>query len=206
MRTTSFYTAMITFSCLLVLSPAVIRPAYAVNMNIAQDLGVTFGPDRIENTGNILLVALPAAAVGLSLYHEDLTGLFQYGVAALLTEGTTLALKNNVHELRPNGSNYLSFPSGHASTTFTAAEFIRKRYGWGLGIAAYALAAFTGYSRVESREHYFHDVAAGAAIGITSSYVFTKPFHNFQIQPTTDRETIRPFREYRILDRRRLPK
>jgi membrane-associated phospholipid phosphatase len=184
MKQKKFSAATMTLSCCLALSPAVIGSARAANL--ANMMGISMTANPIENSGNILLLALPVSAVGLSLFHEDLTGLFQYGASAALTEGTTLLLKNSVHELRPNGSNYLSFPSGHSSTTFAAAAFIQRRYGWGLGIAAYALAAFTGYSRVESKEHYFHDVAVGAAIGVGSSYLFTKPFHNFNIQPTTD--------------------
>jgi len=175
---------MMTLSCLLVFSPAVIGPAYAANL--ANMMGITITPNPIENTGNVLLFVLPATAVGFSLYNKDVNGLFQYGAVALLTEVTTLTLKKSVHELRPNGSDYLSFPSGHASTTFAAAAFIQRRYGWEYGIAAYALAAFTGYSRVESKEHYVHDVLAGAAIGVGSIYIFTKPFHRFQVQPTTD--------------------
>ncbi len=33
-------------------------------------------------------------------------------------------------------------------------------------VPAYAAASFVAYSRVESREHYPHDVVAGAGIGI----------------------------------------
>jgi membrane-associated phospholipid phosphatase len=184
MKQTRYETAIITLSCLLVFSPKMTGTAHAAN--VANMMGIAMTADPIENTGNILLFALPASAVGLSLFHEDLTGLFQYGASAAITDIATLTLKNSVHELRPNGSDYLSFPSGHSSTTFAAAAFIQRRYGWELGIAAYALAAFTGYSRIESREHYFHDVAAGAAIGISSSYLFTRPFHRFHLQPTTD--------------------
>jgi len=83
---------------------------------------------------------------------------------------------------------YILFISqtGHSSTTFAAAEFLRKRYGWGYGIPAYALATFTAYSRVESKNHFIPDVAAGAALGIISSYIFTKPFHGVTVTPVTD--------------------
>ena len=67
----------------------------------------------------------------------------------------------------------------------SAAEFLRRRYGWEYGVPAYALAGFVGYSRVESREHYPHDVLAGAAIGFISSYVFTRPYHGFHVKPMT---------------------
>ena len=62
-----------------------------------------------------------------------------------------------------------SFPSGHATISFCTAEFLRGRYGWRLGLPAYAAACFVGYSRVESDRHYARDVVAGAVIGIACS-------------------------------------
>ena len=66
------------------------------------------------------------------------------------------------------------------------AEFMRKRYGWEFGLPAYAAASFVAYSRVEAGEHHPEDVAAGAAIGIISSYIFTRPFAGWLIQPDVD--------------------
>lgn len=81
----------------------------------------------------------------------------------------TQALKFSFNERRPNGGDH-SFPSGHTSFAFTGAEFIRKEYGWWWGAPAYALASYVGYSRVRSREHYTHDVVAGALIGILANH------------------------------------
>lgn len=67
----------------------------------------------------------------------------------------------------------------------SAAEFIRKRYGWEYGVPAYALAGYVGYTRVESREHYAHDVVAGAAIGFLGTFFFTRTYHGFQAAPLT---------------------
>jgi membrane-associated phospholipid phosphatase len=89
-----------------------------------------------------------------------------------------------VNETRPDGGSH-SFPSGHSSISFSSAEFMRERYGWAYGLPAYAAASFAGYSRVESREHYTHDVVAGAAIGIVSSYIFTKPYKGWNVQVDT---------------------
>jgi len=59
---------------------------------------------------------------------------------------------------------------------------MRKRYGWEYGIPAYALASFVAYSRVEARDHYPHDVIAGASIGIVCSYIFTRPYKGWNVQ------------------------
>jgi len=125
--------------------------------------------------------AVPGTHAGLTLGCWDGQGALEFGESAALTLGVTYALKYAVNERRPNGGSQ-SFPSAHTSISMSAAEFIRKRYGWEYGIPAYALAGFVGYSRVEAREHYPHDVLAGAAIGFAGSFLFTKPYKGWQIQ------------------------
>jgi membrane-associated phospholipid phosphatase len=137
--------------------------------------------DRIEMAGNILEFALPAAAAAMTLYMKDRTGALQFGESLVLNEGVTGILKYTIKERRPNGEDNYSFPSGHTSLSCVSSEFMRKRYGWWYGAPMYALAAFVGYSRIESKYHYFHDVAAGAAIGIASGFIFTKPFHDVTV-------------------------
>lgn len=141
--------------------------------------------DAIKSAGDVLQFVLPAAAAGMTLGYKDGEGALQFGESAALTLGLTYGLKYTVNERRPNGGSQ-SFPSGHSSISFSSAEFIRKRYGWEYGVPAYALASFVAYSRVESREHYAHDVIAGAAIGIASSYIFTRPYKGWNIQAEAD--------------------
>jgi membrane-associated phospholipid phosphatase len=102
-----------------------------------------------------------------------------------LSLGISYGLKYAIDEKRPNGKSY-SFPSVHTSASFTSAEFLRKRYGWEYGIPAYAIATFVAYSRVEAKQHYVHDVIAGAVIGIGSSYLFTRPYKGWYVQPVVD--------------------
>lgn len=141
--------------------------------------------DSIETAGNVLTIALSAAAAGLTLGFRDGQGALELGKSAALTLGVTYGLKFTIDEKRPNGDNQ-SFPSAHASLSFASAEFMRKRYGWEYGIPAYVVATFVAYSRVESNQHYTQDVIAGAAIGIGSSYLFTQPYKGWHIQPDVD--------------------
>lgn len=89
--------------------------------------------------------------------------------AALRTELMTYSLKAGIDEKRPNGGAH-SFPSGHTSTAFMGAEFIRNEYGWWWGTPAYLAASFVGWTRVASDNHWNHDVLAGAAIGILGNH------------------------------------
>jgi membrane-associated phospholipid phosphatase len=141
--------------------------------------------NSIETSGDILQFVLPAAGATLTLVNRDREGAFQFAESAAMTLATTYTLKYTIDEARPNGGTH-SFPSGHTSISFSAAEYIRKRYGLEYGIPAYALASWVAYSRVESGEHHPHDVIAGASIGIVSSYIFTKPYKGWQIELTAD--------------------
>ena len=137
--------------------------------------------DDIATAGDILQFVLPGTAAGLTRWHRDGQGTLQLGESIGVTLGVTYSLKYAVDEKRPNGGSQ-SFPSAHTSLSFSAAEFMRKRYGWEYGIPAYALASFVAYSRVEARDHYAHDVIAGASIGIVSSYIFTRPYKGWRVQ------------------------
>jgi membrane-associated phospholipid phosphatase len=141
--------------------------------------------DAIASAGDVLQLVLPATAGALTLGYRDWQGSLQLAESSALTLGVTYGLKYTVNEKRPNGGNQ-SFPSGHSSISFSAAEFMRKRYGWEYGIPAYAAASFVAYSRVEAREHYPHDVIAGAAIGIVSSYIFTRPYKGWHVDVGVD--------------------
>ena len=132
-----------------------------------------------------MLFVLPATAAGLTLGHRDGQGALQLGESLAVTLGVTYALKFSIDAKRPNGGNQ-SFPSGHASISFSAAEFVRKRYGWEYGVPAYAAASFVAYSRVESGQHHPRDVVAGAGIGILSSYIFTRHYKSWNVSVEGD--------------------
>ena len=137
--------------------------------------------DPIALAGDFLQFGLPATAGGMTLGLQDWQGTLQLGESLATTLAVTFTLKYSISEKRPNGGHE-SFPSGHTSISFSSAEFLRKRYGWEYGVPAYALAAFVGYSRVEAHQHHPHDVVAGAAIGVLSSYIFTRPYSGWTVQ------------------------
>jgi membrane-associated phospholipid phosphatase len=142
--------------------------------------GAAFAGDTLETSGDVMAALLPATAGITTLALRDYDGSIQLIESSALSLGTALALKYTINERRPNGEDY-SFPSAHGAISFSSAEFIRKRYGWEYGLPAYAAATFVGYTRIESKQHYFHDVLAGAAIGIASSYLFTTPFVDVKV-------------------------
>jgi membrane-associated phospholipid phosphatase len=83
-----------------------------------------------------------------------------------------LGLKHATHRLRPNGSDYYSFPSGHTGAAFLGAEFLAQEYSEKspvYTVIGYTFAVTTGIFRMYNRDHWFSDVVAGAGFGILST-------------------------------------
>lgn len=93
---------------------------------------------------------------------QNANSMFQ---ATLFSTLITTGLKYTVREPRPDTNSRESFPSGHTTAAFAFAGYIGCKHSLPWGIAAYSLAAFVGFSRVNDNRHYIHDVTAGAAIG-----------------------------------------
>lgn len=127
-----------------------------------------------DRFGDAMALLLPAAAVALSLQHDDTEGLKQLGYSAGLTLGNTELLKYGVNSRRPDGSAH-GFPSGHTSIAFVSAAYVYQRYGFETALPMYALATLTGYSRVRTHHHFAKDVVGGALVGIGSAFLFTHP-------------------------------
>jgi len=138
----------------------------------------------IKTSGDVLLVALPIAAISTTLIIGDKKGAWQFTKGFLVNGAISFGLKSIISKERPNMENNNSFPSAHTSVTFQSASFIQKRYGWKYGIPAYVLAGFTGYSRIDADKHDVLDVLAGAIIGVGSTYLFTTPYQQKHMELT----------------------
>lgn len=137
---------------------------------------------------------LPVYSVATTFYNSDWNkwydydwqGLKQLMVVNLVKSTVTDGLKDRIDETRPSGHGDDSFPSGHTSNAFAHAAFIHRRYGINQAILPYAMASFVGYSRVQARAHYVHDVLAGAAVGFLSAWIFADPKYNVVMSAGTD--------------------
>jgi membrane-associated phospholipid phosphatase len=145
----------------------------AIFLSAALPAGAKSKSSSIENAGVAVAIALPIAAGGITIAKNDWTGLAQLVVVTGATVGTALLLSHVVHEKRPDGSDMQSFPSDTAAAAFAPAQFLWDRYGWQYGVPAYLAAGFVGYSRVESKQHHWWDVAASAGLAFGYSKLFT---------------------------------
>lgn len=132
----------------------------------------------LEKAGSAIAIAIPAVAYGSTYYFDDKEGRQQFYRSFGTTVAATYGLKALIDKERPNGTGDNSFPSSHTSAAFQGASFIHKRYGFEYSIPAYIGAGFVAYTRLEADEHDATDVLAGAALGIASSWYFTKNYND----------------------------
>ena len=121
---------------------------------------------------------LPALAVftldaaGMKGKNKPQQQLLLYALGNVSAAVIVQPIKRIIGRERPNKSDSRSFPSGHTSTAFVAAEFLHQEFGhhspW-ISVAGYATAAATGYLRLYNNQHWLGDVLAGAAIGMAST-------------------------------------
>ena len=136
---------------------------------------------NVENSGDVLAVGLPVAALASTLaWKDDQQATLQFAETMVTSVGVTHVLKRVINKRRPNGGNH-AWPSGHTSGAFTGAAFLQIRHGWRVGVPAYLLAGYVGWTRVNADAHDYWDCMGGAIVGIGSAYLFTKPYDQSRV-------------------------
>ena len=108
----------------------------------------------------------PTAHIGADLVRS-------HALTGLLTHGVKRIVRRHRPQVSDSSSATFSFPSAHASATWTSATVLWRHLGWKVGVPAAAIATLVSASRVEQRQHFMSDVAFGAAIGIASARTVT---------------------------------
>lgn len=153
-------------------------PIREINKSVSK--GVQGAMPRFNTKLDDYLKHAPAAtlfvlsATGVKSKHQFLGKAVIYVVSTEICAELIKRLKRATHQLRPDGSTYNSFPSGHTATAFVGAEMLHQEYGsrspW-YSIAGYTLAGGTAVLRVLNNRHWLGDVIAGAGIGMLSTKV-----------------------------------
>ena len=136
-------------------------------------------PHEKTHIDNYLQFAPAVAVYGLNIVgikgaHNFVDRSAIFLLSNVMLNISVSAIKKYSHQLRPDSSDYLSFPSGHTAEAFANAEFLLQEYKdvsmW-YGIAGYAVAATTGYLRMYNDKHWLSDVIAGAGVGMASTKI-----------------------------------
>jgi len=142
----------------------------------------------LRNTGNYLLIALPATAIGVSLAHDgDWKGLGQFALAAGLTVGSAYALRSAVRIRRPDGSDMDSFSPPDVALADSSASYLWQRYGWHYGVPAYIARAIVSYALSDAKKNHWYDTLASSALSFGFNYALVTPYrarrYGFSVQP-----------------------
>ncbi|NOC94559.1 phosphatase PAP2 family protein [Ruegeria sp. HKCCD6604] len=147
--------------------------------------------EDLEDVGDVLQLAIPLAALGITYTKDDKEGRQQLAKGVGTTFLTVQSLKFLVEKWRPNYSADNSFPSGHTAAAFSGAAFLQTRYGSSYGVPAYLLASFVGYTRVRAEKHFSDDVLAGASIAMLSNWLYATPLENgVRVLPTVSQDAV----------------
>jgi len=147
-----------------------------LNKNIAEE--VTEDCRGFKTKVDDYLKYAPAATVyilnaaGIKGRHKIVARTIILGVSSVLADQVVTSLKHGTHQLRPDGSTYNSFPSGHTTTAFIGAEMMNQEFGWRspwYSVLGYSMATATGVLRVMNNRHWLSDIVAGAGIGILTT-------------------------------------
>ena len=150
------------------------------------------GPFTSPNKlGDVMMVMSPAYALGMTFMAQDYKGMLQLGESILAAQLASEGIKALEIERRPNGKDYKSFPSGHAVGAFSGAMFVHKRYGWKPALLPYAMGVVTGWARVRAKHHYWHDVAAGAAVSGLFTWLLVDKYVPKGVDVSADSESVR---------------
>jgi|GEM_PF-161430 len=159
-------------------------------------------PHKKTSIDNFLMFSPAVAVYGLNALgihgaHNFKDRTMIYLMANVFAQGTVFSVKGWSKEMRPDGSDRMSFPSGHTAEAFASAEFMRLEYKdvspW-YGIAGYALATATGVLRMYNNKHWMSDVVAGAGVGIASTrlayWLYPKMQHWFGKKDAGDKAPV----------------
>ena len=125
----------------------------------------SFLPSRLSQIGDFWGILSPLAVWAIMLKSNMNKDYVLNAFAANIL--STYAIKSLSQRQRPDRSNNYSFPSGHTSNSFLAAELINQIEGMPLSVPFYLLSINTALSRINDKKHFLSDVVFGAAIGIS---------------------------------------
>ena len=149
------------------------QKTFGVNFHTEIDNYIQFAPAAQVLTGNLL---------GFKSKHGYKQLMTNIAISNVAVGIVTFGVKSAYRDLRPDGSAFNSFSSGHTATAFNNATLLFLEYKdsniW-YASSGFAFATATGVLRMANNRHWSGDVVAGAGIGIAIATIVTylNPFN-----------------------------
>jgi membrane-associated phospholipid phosphatase len=139
----------------------------------AMHAATVFGGGYVQAGGAVVTYVVGRLAHHKATTHLGADLVRSQALSGFLTHGLKRVVRRDRPQSSDSSSSTFSFPSAHASATWTNATVLWRHLGWKVGVPAAAVATLVSASRVEQRQHFMTDVAFGAAIGIASGRTVT---------------------------------
>jgi hypothetical protein len=155
-----------------------------VNSDFAHDffkLGSYLGEIYTLLPAAITVYAVGRAKDEPKVSHVGMDLLQSLAVSEAIVNGLKFATQRE----RPDGSNKLSFPSGHAADTFAFATALERHLGWKGAVPAYIFASYVAISRLPDNRHWLSDVVFGSSVGIIAGRTVTRHGAAFPVAITS---------------------
>lgn len=123
-----------------------------------------------RTAGNIVTIALPVTAIGITLLHDDWRGLGEFAVSTTLTVGSAYVIRQIVRQRRPDHSDFHSLTPPDVALVDSSADYLWSRYGWRYGIPAYLASAVVGYALTDQKKNHWYDTLASGALAFGFNY------------------------------------
>ena len=149
------------------------QKTFGTNFKTEVDNYIQFAPAAQALAGNLL---------GFESKHGYRQMMANIAISNIAVGVVTFGVKSAYKDLRPDGSAFNSFSSGHTATAFNNATLLFLEYKdcniW-YASSGFAFATATGVLRMANNRHWAGDVVAGAGIGIAIATVVTywNPFN-----------------------------
>ena len=146
------------------------------------------GDKFVKRSTDALCIAPSATGLCIAIAKHDKEGIKQLGLSTATCLAVNYGLELCISKDRPDGTGHHAFPSTHTAVAFNGTTFLMKRYGWKWGVPAAVVSSYVAWGRVHTDRHDWWDVLGGAAIGVGSAWIFSRPFTQdveVKISPTT---------------------
>ncbi len=130
-------------------------------------------PDpSMRKAANIVTIALPITAIGVSLlHHRDWKGIGEFAVSAGLTVGSALIIRQIVRNQRPDHlGDFHSLTPPDLALADASSDYMWSRYGWRYGVPAYLASAFVSYALTDAKKNHWYDTLATGALAFGFNY------------------------------------
>lgn len=154
------------------LSPVVRRAGVKATLTVVATAALVSLPAVAQSerrAGDVLSAALPLGTLAVEWYRGDRDGAWQFAQTFGVATASTELLKRVTDVERPDRTNNLSFPSGHAARAFSSAAYVRQRHGFEAAAPLYLAALYVGHTRVAAQRHRWADVAGAALVAEVSA-------------------------------------